>query len=149
MLGYDEVADIIRIIDASSCAELILETVDFKLVIRRHGAPPAEPRPHPAPTPSVPPASPPVPPAVRPAPPRGGEVRAPMVGVFYRAPAPGAPPFVEIGSLVARGDKLCIIEVMKLFTTIAAEEPGRVVAIPATDGGLVEYGQIMFVLEPL
>jgi acetyl-CoA carboxylase biotin carboxyl carrier protein len=76
------------------------------------------------------------------------EVTAPMVGTFYRAPSPDAPPFVEIGTSVQRGQALCLIEVMKLFTTIYAEQPGRVVQIGAQDGELVEYGRALFIIEP-
>ena len=76
------------------------------------------------------------------------EVVAPIVGTFYRAPAPDAPPFVEIGSAVRKGQPLCLIEVMKLFTTIASEHDGRVVAIGAENTELVEYGQTLFVIEP-
>jgi acetyl-CoA carboxylase biotin carboxyl carrier protein len=76
------------------------------------------------------------------------EVVAPMVGTFYRAPAPDAPPFVETGSAVRKGEPLCLIEVMKLFTTITSEYDGRIVQIGAENGELVEYGQALFVIEP-
>jgi acetyl-CoA carboxylase biotin carboxyl carrier protein len=71
-----------------------------------------------------------------------------MVGTFYRAPSPDAPPFVEIGTLVQPGQPLCIIEVMKLFTTINSECAGRVVQIGAEAGDLVEYGRTLFIIEP-
>ena len=71
-----------------------------------------------------------------------------MLGTFYRAPAPEAPPFVEIGAVVRKGQPLCLIEVMKLFTTIHAERDGRVVHIGAENGELVEHGRSLFVLEP-
>jgi acetyl-CoA carboxylase biotin carboxyl carrier protein len=76
------------------------------------------------------------------------EVVAPMVGTFYRSPAPDAPPFVESGSTVRKGEPLCLIEVMKLFTTITSEYDGRIVQIGAENGELVEYGRILFVIEP-
>lgn len=69
-----------------------------------------------------------------------------MVGTFYRSPSPGAPPFVEIGSKVKKGDPICIIEVMKLFTTIHAEWSGTVKEIGAENAELVEYGQMLFVI---
>lgn len=75
-------------------------------------------------------------------------VSAPMVGTFYRSPAPGAPPFVEVGSKVTKGDPICIIEVMKLFTTIHAEWSGTVTEIGAENASLVEYGQMLFVIVP-
>ena len=71
-----------------------------------------------------------------------------MVGTFYRAPSPDAPPFVEIGTLVQPGQPLCIIEVMKLFTTINSECAGRVVQIGAETGDFVEYGRTLFIIEP-
>ena len=73
---------------------------------------------------------------------------APMVGTFYRAPSPDAPPFVEVGSVVRQGQPLCLIEVMKLFTTINSDVAGRVVQIGAENGELVEYGRTLFVIEP-
>jgi len=72
------------------------------------------------------------------------EVRAPMVGTFYRAPAPDAPPFVEIGTRVKPGQTLCIIEAMKLMNEITADAPGRVIEILVENGQPVEYGQILF-----
>ena len=78
----------------------------------------------------------------------GVEIKAPMVGTFYRAPAPGAPPFVEVGSLVAEDDRVCIIEVMKLMNSIKVGCRGRVVEICAENGTLVEYGQTLMVIEP-
>lgn len=67
-------------------------------------------------------------------------VSAPMVGVFYAAPSPGAEPFVRVGSKVHKGDTLCVIEAMKLMNEVTAERDGEVVDVCATDGELVEYG---------
>lgn len=67
-------------------------------------------------------------------------VKAPMVGVFYAAPSPGAEPFVKVGSKVKKGDTLCVIEAMKLMNEVTAEVDGEVVDICAKDGELVEYG---------
>ncbi|WP_258359217.1 acetyl-CoA carboxylase biotin carboxyl carrier protein [Moorella sulfitireducens (nom. illeg.)] len=75
------------------------------------------------------------------------EVRAPMVGTFYRAPAPDAPPFVEVGTRVKPGQTLCIIEAMKLMNELAAETAGQVVAILAENGQPVEYGQVLFQIK--
>jgi acetyl-CoA carboxylase biotin carboxyl carrier protein len=77
------------------------------------------------------------------------EVVAPMVGTFYRAPNPESAPFVEIGSVVRKGQPLCLIEVMKLFTTINSEVAGRIVQIGAENTELVEYGRTLFVIEPV
>ena len=71
------------------------------------------------------------------------EVNAPMVGVFYAAPAPGADPFVTVGSKVKKGDTLCIVEAMKCMNEIAAECDGTIVDICVGDGELVEYGRCL------
>jgi acetyl-CoA carboxylase biotin carboxyl carrier protein len=157
-LSYDEIAEILKIIDGSSCDELVVDTGDMKLVVRRNSAGgaqgPQNDPPAAAPQPAPPVASPAsAKPSDRPAAkiaatPQQTEVVAPMVGTFYRAPAPDAPPFVEIGTTVRKGQPLCLIEVMKLFTTIAAEHDGRIVAIGAENGELVEYGRPLFVIEP-
>ena len=67
-------------------------------------------------------------------------VCAPNLGTFYRAPKPGAAPYVEIGSTIAAGEELCLIEVMKLFTAVRADFGGEVLAILAEDGAMVEQG---------
>ena len=67
-------------------------------------------------------------------------VEAPMVGVYYAAPSPGADPFVHVGSKVRKGDTLCVIEAMKLMNEVTAEADGEVVDICVADGDLVEYG---------
>ena len=72
-----------------------------------------------------------------------------MVGTFYRAPAPGAPPFVEEGDAVAAGQTLCILEAMKLMNEVKAEVEGVVRAIHVGNGEPVEYGQLLFELEPV
>jgi acetyl-CoA carboxylase biotin carboxyl carrier protein len=74
-------------------------------------------------------------------------VTAPMVGTFYASPAPGAKPFVEIGSEVKQGDVLCIIEAMKMMNQIECDKPGRVVSVLAKNGDPVEFGQTLFVIE--
>ncbi len=161
-LSYKEIAEILKIIDASDCEELVVEMDDFRLVVRRGGAgggveasysdgqgrlsgaaetfesgmaPPTRAEP-------------------------GGDaadaarpegmilVHAPMVGTFYRAASPQDPPFVEIGDKVAPGDPLCLIEVMKLFTTIDAEQAGRIVEIGAENEAMVEHDQVLFVIDP-
>ena len=74
-------------------------------------------------------------------------VKSPMVGTFYRAPAPGAPPFVEVGQKVAPDSVVCIIEVMKLMSSIAAGVSGTVREIRAGDGQPVEFAQVLIVIE--
>jgi oxaloacetate decarboxylase alpha subunit len=76
-------------------------------------------------------------------------IEAPMVGVFYRAPQPGAPPFVEEGDTVAPGQTLCILEAMKLMNEIKADAAGIVRAIHVGNAEPVEYGQLLFELEPV
>jgi acetyl-CoA carboxylase biotin carboxyl carrier protein len=74
-------------------------------------------------------------------------VTAPMVGTFYSAQAPGAKPFVDIGSEVKSGDVLCIIEAMKMMNQIESDKAGRVVSVLAKNGDPVEFGQPLFVIE--
>ncbi len=73
---------------------------------------------------------------------------APMVGTFYRAPSPDAPPLINEGDMVSEGQVVCIIEAMKLFNEIQAEKPGRVVRILVENASPVEYGQPLFLLDP-
>jgi oxaloacetate decarboxylase (Na+ extruding) subunit alpha len=76
-------------------------------------------------------------------------IESPMVGVFYRAPEPGSPPFVQPGDVVAPGQTLCLLEAMKLFNELKAEAAGRVTAVHVEDGQPVEFGQLLFELEPV
>jgi acetyl-CoA carboxylase biotin carboxyl carrier protein len=76
-------------------------------------------------------------------------VEAPMVGVFYRAPQPGAPPFVQEGDTVAQGQTLCILEAMKLMNEIKADSAGIVRVIHVGNAEPVEFGQLLFELEPV
>jgi len=78
---------------------------------------------------------------------RGQQVTAPMVGTFYNGPAPGAKPFVEIGTQVKPGDTLCVIEAMKMMNQIESEVAGRVVSVLVENGNPVEFGQALFVIE--
>jgi acetyl-CoA carboxylase biotin carboxyl carrier protein len=133
-----EVAEILRLLESSSFDELELEMNGVKLSLRRGGAAPAAARTsaqQPAPAASA--ASPP--PALEE--PGADAVTAPLLGTFYRSPKPGAPPFVEVGSLVEADTVIAIIEVMKLMNTVRAGRQGRVSAILAKDGALVEFGQ--------
>lgn len=78
--------------------------------------------------------------------PSGHVVKSPMVGTFYRASAPGAKPFVEVGQNVSNGDRLCLIEAMKLMNDIEADASGVVKAILVDNGQPVEYGQPLFII---
>jgi acetyl-CoA carboxylase biotin carboxyl carrier protein len=78
---------------------------------------------------------------------KGHQITAPMVGTFYGSPTPGAKPFVEIGSRVAAGDTICIIEAMKMMNQIETDVAGKVVSILVDNGDPVEFGQPLFVIE--
>jgi len=75
-------------------------------------------------------------------------IKSPMVGTFYRAPAPDAPPFVEVGQDVEVGQVVCIIEAMKLMNEIKSETTGRLMDILVESGAPVEFGQPLFMIEP-
>jgi len=77
------------------------------------------------------------------------QIKSPMVGTFYRAPSPEAAPFVEAGTKVEVGQVVCIIEAMKLMNEIKSEVKGKVVEILAEDGEPVEFGQALFIIEPV
>lgn len=157
-LNYDDIAGILKVIDASSIDDLHLEFGGFVLDVKRNGAPRAASQPRaerPAPVSPAAPAAPAA--AAAPAPrvtattpvmgPAQFAVTAPMLGTCYLAPAPDAPPFVREGDLVAPGDALCIIEVMKLMNTITAERVGRVVKIAVENATMVEYGTPLIVFD--
>ena len=76
-------------------------------------------------------------------------IKSPMVGIFYRTPSPGAKPCVEVGQIIAAGQPLCIIEAMKLMNEIESEVAGRVVKILVENEKPVEFGQTLFLVEPL
>ncbi|HSX19719.1 MAG TPA: acetyl-CoA carboxylase biotin carboxyl carrier protein [Gammaproteobacteria bacterium] len=79
--------------------------------------------------------------------PRGHQVKSPMVGTFYRASAPGAKPFAEVGDEIAEGATICIIEAMKMLNQIEADKSGKITAILVENGQPVEFGQPLFVIE--
>ena len=164
-LTHADIAEIIRLVDQSTLDELVVEIGDLKVEIRRKGAM-ASPSSAPAPQPSAPPSPAPSPPAATAAPavaatesapaetaePALGEgqvaVRSPMVGTFYRRPSPDEPPYVEVGGEVEADAPLGLVEVMKLYTTIYAKTRGRIARVCASDAELVEYDQILFVIDP-
>ena len=158
-LSYKEVAEILKIVDASNCEEVVLELEGARLVIRKGqglGSESEISKPD-----TVEAASSKVlakqdtkQEKIAPAPIKSDEVsksdvmiRSPMVGTFYRAQSPNEPPFVDIGSKVNSGDPLCLIEVMKLYTTIESTLNGTITAIPAEDGTLVEFDQPLFSIK--
>lgn len=76
-------------------------------------------------------------------------IKSPLIGTFYRAPSPGAPPFVEEGDIVSKGQVLCIIEALKVMNEIESDINGKIVKILVENGQPVEYGQELFYIEPM
>ena len=157
-LTQDDVEQILRLIEsAEHVSEFHLKFGDVEIGLSRTPggtrafAGDAAPRANP---PAAPPAPSPAPAAApgaskhAPVPPGAAVVKSPMVGTFYRAPAPGAPPFVEVGTPVEPDTIVCIIEVMKLMNSIHAGVHGTVREIRVDDSKPVEYGQILMVIEP-
>jgi len=143
-LTAKDIAEITRLLEDSSFDELELEVGGMKIHLRRSGAAAAAPAPRPsAPASAAVPA--PAPAAA--ATPGLVDVRAPLLGTFYRAPKPGAPPFVEVGARVEPDTIVGIIEVMKLMNTVRAGARGVVREICAADAALVEYGATLLRLD--
>ena len=152
-----KVKKLIELLEESGVSEIEIKEGEESVRISRHptgvvhafSAPPAYAAPPPAAatvTPAVAAGSPPAAPAAASHSPDSA-VTAPMVGTFYSAPAPGAKPFVEIGSEVKPGDVLCIIEAMKMMNQIESDKAGRVVSVLAKNGDPVEFGQTLFIIE--
>jgi acetyl-CoA carboxylase biotin carboxyl carrier protein len=130
-LDDDDVREILRLIDESDLAELRVETDGLSLYVRRGGAmPDAEP------------------PVFEPREEGLHPIVAPMLGVFYRAPAPGAPPFVDVGTRIERDTIVCVIEVMKMMNSVPAGVAGTIAEIHVENAEAVEYGQPLFRVDP-
>lgn len=165
-LDFNELRQLITAISDTNIAEFTLKSGDFELVVRKDSHPgelvlggtipptvtltaappsvasaPSAPAPVPSPAPN-PPAAPPL------GADRLVEVVSPMVGTFYRAPAPDEPPFVDIADRIQAGQTVCIIEAMKLMNEIEAEVSGEVVEILALNGEPVEFGQVLMRVKP-
>ena len=177
-LSKDDVLKIIQIIEDSPYDEVRLEVGDFKLHVQKSAAgrpstptwtpaasasaapmraatEAAEQRLDPAVTPVATNAAPAAAVSVQKAAPEPqaipsglNAVRAPMLGTFYRAPAPGEKPFIEIGDRVGPDTIVCLVEVMKLFNSVKAGASGTVVKIQAQNAAMVEYGQPLILIEP-
>ena len=152
-LTEDDVTQILQFMAASDFAELRLEMGDLKIVVNKRGGPSPGAEPMDALTaPKRQEAQDRQEHQVRPevdASANGlAPIQSPILGIFYSAPQPGAPPFVEVGSVVDEDTTVCIIEVMKLFTAIKAGKRGRIARVCAENGQLVEYDQILFFVEP-
>ena len=148
-LDHNQLKDLLTLLGGSDIQEFILEGKDFRLELRRYRS--DQPEAAPAAAPVAPPAV--NPPAPRTSAPPGRsdliEVRAPMVGTFYRAPAPEEPAFVEVGDRVQVGQTLCILEAMKLMNEIEADVSGEVVEVLVENGTPVEFDQPLIRLKPL
>ena len=143
-----KIKKLIELLESSGMTEIEITEGEESVRISRQGtaytapAMPATPFPASAPAPA------PEAPAESEAPkkPSGHPITAPMVGTFYRSPAPDASPFVEVGQSVKEGDVLCIIEAMKMMNQITADRAGTVKAIEAENGDPVEFGQTLILL---
>jgi len=158
MIDLEFLEQLIRSIDSSGIDSVEIERGGTRIRVSK--TPPAQPvsagwAPPQAPAPAAPqppsaaPASEPSAPSA-PAEPDPGwtEIRSPMVGTFYRAPAPDAPAYAEVGTRVGVGDTLCIIEAMKLMNELEAEVSGTVAQVCVENGEPVEYGQVLFRIKP-
>ena len=130
-LSDDDVREILRLIDEAELDELRVETEGLSLHVVRGGAPPTEPDEEQPRAASVDGAG-------------GVTIDAPMLGVFYRAPSPGAPPFVDVGERVEADTIVCIIEVMKMMNSVTAGVEGTIAEIHVANAEPVEYGQPLF-----
>jgi acetyl-CoA carboxylase biotin carboxyl carrier protein len=162
-MNQKELRELIEFLVEKDIAEFEMERGDLKLHIKRGGAAapvlpaptivthavPAAPVPV-ATSPSVPAAAEPSPSATATASPAASDdanlhiVKSPMVGTFYEAPSPGAPPFVAVGASVKEGQVLCIIEAMKLMNEIEADASGEIAKVFVSNGSPVEYGMPLF-----
>jgi acetyl-CoA carboxylase biotin carboxyl carrier protein len=164
-MNLKELKELIEFLEEKNIAEFELERGDVKVRVKRTGeqtvvhthadprfyavppAPVAAPElgavPAIAPTHAAPPAK------AEPAPEEGlHTVKSPIVGTFYEAPSPGAPPFAKVGDTVEVGQVLCIVEAMKLLNEIESDVAGEIVKKLATNGQPIEYGQELFVIRP-
>ncbi|QTJ64255.1 acetyl-CoA carboxylase biotin carboxyl carrier protein subunit [Rhodococcus sp. ZPP] len=171
-LTHQEIREIVLALQDSEWDQAAVTVGDVRIALGRNGvdllpasAPTTGATAPPVPAPAAPPATPPAPvaaapvvpaaPVAPPAPPTpnvsdvdGHVVTAPSVGVFWKTPQPGQPPFVEIGSEVEAGDTLCIIEVMKLMNNVTADVAGTIVAIHQDNATQVEFGTALFTIAP-
>jgi oxaloacetate decarboxylase alpha subunit len=138
----ERIREVVRIVQETGVGEVTIEEEGMRVSVKRTQEVETQPAAAPAaPTPGASPEA---------APSNGlVPVEAPMIGVFYRAPEPDAAPFVEVGEAVAPGQTLCLLEAMKLFNELKAETTGVVRAIHAENGEPVEFGQLLFELEPV
>ncbi|MDE2784998.1 MAG: acetyl-CoA carboxylase biotin carboxyl carrier protein [Gemmatimonadota bacterium] len=161
MIDIELLQALVRLVDESSLDSLEIERGATRIRLAKSPSGVAVPQTFPgvaslpaeaaqsAPSPGSEPVSPPQS-ASAPEPPAANlvEVTSPMVGTFYRAPSPEAEPYVEVGTSVAAGDVLCVIEAMKLMNELECEVAGRIVEICADNAEPVDYGQLLFRVDP-
>ncbi|WP_288072268.1 acetyl-CoA carboxylase biotin carboxyl carrier protein, partial [Adlercreutzia caecimuris] len=151
-VDINQIRELVRVAEESGVGEIVVEEEGVRIAVRMpgQGAPVAAPAPA-APVAQAAPAPVAPAPAAEPASDRPASwvpVVAPMVGTYYEAPAPGEPPFVKVGDEVAANETLCIVEAMKLMNEITAEEMGTVREVCLSDATPVEYGTVLFYVEP-
>jgi acetyl-CoA carboxylase biotin carboxyl carrier protein len=151
-LTAKDVAEIMRLLEQSSFDSLSLEIDGVKLNLQRGSAVPIREAASPSPAQAVESQSQPAksagPKSKPPTEPGLADVVSPLLGIFYRAPKPGEPPFIEIGSKVEEDTVIGIIEVMKLMNSVRAGVKGQIVEILAENGALVEYDEILLRVRP-
>ncbi|HET8606764.1 MAG TPA: acetyl-CoA carboxylase biotin carboxyl carrier protein [Gaiellaceae bacterium] len=140
----ERIRELVRIVQETGVGEITIEEAGMRVSVRRT----SEQAPAAAPVAPLAPAEPSELPPVEPRADGVVRVESPMVGTFYRAPQPGAPPYVEVGDAVAAGQTICILEAMKLMNEVKAELEGIVRAIHVENAQPVEFGQLLFELEP-
>jgi acetyl-CoA carboxylase biotin carboxyl carrier protein len=163
-MNLKELKELIEFLEEKNIAEFEMERGDVKVRVKRAGeqtvihshaeprfyavppAPPAAPELGAVPVPTAPAAAAP-PPAAKPEE-NLHAVKSPIVGTFYEAPSPGAPPFVKVGDSVEVGQVLCIVEAMKLLNEIESDVAGEIVKKLASNGQPIEYGQELFAIRP-
>ena len=154
-MNLKEIKEIIKLMNDNELSEVEVEREGAKLKLRKGSEMLAAPFFHSAPAAPVHHA--PASPAPASSPVSGSpvsgvsgvEITSPMVGTFYRAPSPEAPAFVEIGQMVDIGQVVCIVEAMKLMNEIKSEVKGKIVDILVNNAEPVEFGQPLFVVEPI
>ncbi len=151
-MNFKEIKELINLMNENGLTEIEIEREGTKIKIKKTSSEATELVPRPSDyrvevaAPSQPPvASAPEQPAGKPL----KEITSPMVGTFYRAPSPEAPPFVEVGQIVEIGQVVCIVEAMKLMNEIKSEVRGKIVEIAVENAQPVEFGQTLFVIEPV
>jgi len=151
-MNLKEIREILELLKGSDVTEFELGRGETVLKVRRGAPPPAfYPQAPPAAAPAAsraPEAAPPPAAEAAPAKPADKEIVAPIVGTFYRAPAPDSAPFVEVGSHVVKGQVLCIIEAMKIMNQIESDTTGSIAAILVENAQPVAYGQPLFHILP-